>query len=77
MKITTQNKAILWSLLEKYDGYKGYDQFCDALSNLIQGKSETSSLLIVYNYFTKLDSDDRANIDNSIGADLEACLFSI
>ena len=77
MKITTQNKAILWALLEKYDGCKGYDQFCDALSNLIQGKSDSSSLLVVYNYFTKLDSDDRANIDNSIGADLEACLFSI
>lgn len=77
MKITTQDKAILWSILEKYDGIKEYDNFCDAISNLIQGKNDTASLLIVYNYFSKLDSLDKVNIDNTIGADLDACLFSI
>ncbi len=77
MKITTENKAILWSILEKYDGIKEYDNFCDAISNLIQGKGDSASLLIVYNYFTRLDSVDKKRIDNTIGADLDACLFSI
>ena len=77
MKITTKNKAILWSLLEKYDGIKEYTKFCDALSNLIQNKGITSNLLTVYTFLSKIDMDDKKKIDSTIGADMDACLFSI
>ena len=77
MKITTKNKAILWSLLEKYDGIKEYTKFCDALSNLIQSKGITSNLLTVYTFLSKIDMDDKKKIDSTIGADMDACLFSI
>lgn len=77
MKITTENKAILWSILEKYDGIKEYTKFCDAISNLIQGKSFNNEFLIVYSTLTKLDLADKKKIDSTIGADIDACLFSI
>lgn len=77
MKITTQNKAILWSVLEKYDGIKEYTKFCDAISNLIQGKNVSGDFLIVYNFIMKIDTVDQKKIDTTIGADIDACLFSI
>lgn len=77
MKITTENKAILWSILEKYDGIKEYTKFCDAISNLIQGKSFNNEFLIVYSTLAKLDLSDKKKIDSTIGADIDACLFSI
>jgi len=77
MKITTENKAILWSVLEKYDGIKEYEKFCDAISNIIQGKVTSGELLTVYSTLYILDLSDKNKIDNTIGADIEACLFSI
>jgi hypothetical protein len=77
MKITTKNKAILWSILEKYDGIKEYDKFCDAISNLIQDKNVSGDFLVVYNFLLKLDVIDQNKIDITIGADIDACLFSI
>lgn len=77
MKITTENKAILWSILEKYDGIKEYDKFCNSISNLIQGKSESADLLVVYASLSKLDLIDKKRIDKTIGANIDVCLFSI
>lgn len=77
MKITTENKAILWSILEKYDGIKEYTKFCDAISNLIQGKNNSGDFLVVYNFLMKIDTVDQKKIDTTIGADIDACLFSI
>lgn len=77
MKITTENKAILWSVLEKYDGIKEYTKFCDAISNLIQGKNNSGDFLVVYNFLMKIDTVDQKKIDTTIGADIDACLFSI
>lgn len=77
MKITTENKAILWSILEKYDGIKEYTKFCDAISNLIQGKNNSGYFLVVYNFLMKIDTVDQKKIDTTIGADIDACLFSI
>lgn len=77
MKITTENKAVLWSLLDKYDGIKEYTKFCDALSNLIQNKEINSNLLTVYTFLSKIDMIDKKKIDSTIGAEMDACLFSI
>lgn len=77
MKITTENKAILWSILEKYDGIKEYTKFCDAISNLIQGRNNSGDFLVVYNFLMKIDTVDQKKIDTTIGADIDACLFSI
>lgn len=77
MKITTENKAILWSILEKYDGISEYQKFCDALSRFIQGSKSGTDILIVYQSLLIIDMIDRKKIDSTIGAEIDACLFSI
>jgi hypothetical protein len=77
MKITTENKAILWSILEKYDGISEYTNLCDALSRIIQGGISGTDILIVYQSLLVIDMVDKKKIDATIGAEIDACLFSI
>lgn len=77
MKITTENKAILWSILEKYDGTSEYTNLCDALSRIIQGGTNINDILVVYQNLLKIDMIDKKKIDATIGAEIDACLFSI
>ena len=77
MKITTENKAILWSILEKYDGVLEYTEFCNALSRFIQGSINGTDILVVYQSLLIIDMIDRKKIDYTIGAEIDACLFSI
>lgn len=77
MKITTENKAILWSILEKYDGISEYTNFCDALSRFIQGSINGTDILVVYRSLLIIDVIDRKKIDSTIGTEIDACLFSI
>lgn len=77
MKITTENKAILWSILEKYDGISEYTNFCDSLSRFIQGKISNTDILVVYQSLLTIDMVDKKKIDSTIGAEIDACLFSI
>ena len=77
MKITTENKAILWSILEKYDGISEYTNLCDSLSRIIQGKINSNDILVVYQSLLVIDMIDKKKIDTTIGADIDACLFSI
>jgi hypothetical protein len=77
MKITTENKAILWSILEKYDGISEYTNLCDALSRIIQGSTNGTDILAVYQSLLIIDMIDKKKIDSTIGAEIDACLFSI
>ena len=77
MKITTENKAILWSILEKYDGISEYTNFCDSLSRFIQGKISNTDILVVYQSLLTIDMVDKKKIDSTIGAEIDACLFYI
>jgi hypothetical protein len=77
MKITTENKAILWSILEKYDGISEYTNLCDALSRIIQGSIIGTDILVVYQSLLIIDMVDKKKIDSTIGAEIDACLFSI
>jgi len=77
MKITTENKAILWSILEKYDGIPEYKNLCDALSRIIQGSINGTDILAVYQSLLIIDMIDKKKIDSTIGAEIDACLFSI
>lgn len=77
MKITTENKAILWSILEKYDGVSEYKKFCDALSRFIQGSINDTDILVIYQSLLIIDMIDRKKIDSTIGTEIDACLFSI
>jgi hypothetical protein len=77
MKITTENKAILWSILEKYDGILEYTNLCDALSRIIQGSTNGTDILAVYQSLLIIDMIDKKKIDSTIGAEIDACLFSI
>lgn len=77
MKITTENKAILWSILEKYDDILEYTNFCDALSRFIQGTISNTDILVVYQNLSKIDMIDKKKIDSTIGSEIDSCLFSI
>lgn len=77
MKITTENKAILWSILDKYDGISEYVSLCDALSRIIQNNMSNTDILVVYQSLLIIDMIDKEKIDSTIGADIDACLFSI
>jgi hypothetical protein len=77
MKLSKETKSILWSILEKYDNHSDYIEFCDALSNLIQGKSDSKNFLVVYSNLLKIDSEDKSMIDSSIGSNIDSVLFSI
>jgi hypothetical protein len=77
MKITTENKAILWSILEKYDGISEYTNLCDALSRIIQGSTNGTDILAVYQSLLIIDMIDKKKIDSTIGDEIDACLFSI
>jgi hypothetical protein len=77
MKLSKETKSILWSILEKYDNHSDYIEFCDALSNLIQGKSDSKNFIVIYTNLLKIDSDDKSMIDYSIGNSMDSVLFSI
>ena len=62
MKITTENKAILWSILEKYDGISEYTNLCDALSRIIQGSTNGTDILAVYQSLLIIDMIDKKKI---------------
>lgn len=77
MKFKQEIKQRLWFILDRYDGISEYDSFCNSLSNLIQDKGKGDDLLNVFRYINILDLDDRKEINNAIGSDIDACLFSI
>jgi len=77
MKINTENKAILWSILEKYDNISEYSNFCDTLSRLIQGKIKNNVIIVIYQSLLVIDIIDREKIDSTIGSEIDSCLFSI
>jgi hypothetical protein len=77
MKITTENKAILWSILDKYDGISEYKNLCDSLSRIIQDKTNNTDILSVYQSLLTIDMTDKKKIDSTIGDEIDVCLFSI
>ena len=77
MKLDIKNKALLWSVLEKYDGISEYREFCDSISNFIKGTFNGDDMLIVYKNSNLIDTSDRKKIDATIGDDINSYLFSI
>jgi hypothetical protein len=71
------SKKSLWNILEKYDGYSEYTDFCDSLSKFIQNKENNIDILNVYVGLSKIDRLDKVKIDNVIGAQIDSFLFSI
>jgi hypothetical protein len=70
-------KAILWSLIEKYDNISEMSDFCDAISRFIQDKQNGNDIIVVYRTLIELESADRKKIDSTIGSKIEGFLFSI
>lgn len=77
MKLDIKNKALLWSVLEKYDGISEYTEFCDSISNFIKGTFNGDDMLTVYRNSNLIDTSDRKKIDETIGDDINSYLFSI
>ena len=65
MRYSNTNKEMLWNLLEKYDSDKGMVNFCNSLSNIIQGK-ETEKDLISLIEFNNIDESDMDIINKSV-----------
>ena len=70
------NKKNLWNILEKYD-CKEYDTFCNSLSRIIQGNSNSGDLLDIFTCLEKIDKNDKDIIENEIGNDITTVLFCI
>ena len=70
-------KEILWSVLEKYDGDKKYESFCDSVSRFIQNQWTGDDLLTVYNHLLLLDIEDTRKIDLTLGNEINNALFCI
>jgi N-acetylglucosamine kinase-like BadF-type ATPase len=77
MKLDIKNKALLWSVLEKYDGISEYTPFCDSISNFIKGTFNGDDMLTVYRHSNLIDASDRKKIDATIGDEINSYLFSI
>jgi hypothetical protein len=69
-------KAVLWSILEKYDDYKGYNKLCDSISNFIKGTHDSVDVINIYIVLNSIDNSDVVSINSVIGDDFDACLFS-
>jgi len=70
-------KKTLWLVLDKYDGYSEYSEFCNSLSKFIQGKEDSEDILAVYNGLSKIEISDKNKIDETIGGKIDSFLFSI
>jgi hypothetical protein len=69
-------KKTLWLVLEKYDGYSEYYEFCNSLSKFIQGKENSNDILNVYNGLSTIEKCDKEKIDKTIGYRIDSFLFS-
>lgn len=70
-------KSILWSVLEKYDSFVDYKNFCNSLSNLIQDKSTGDDILTIYTHYDKIDRVDLDKVDDVVGVEINNYLFVI
>lgn len=77
MKLTNEIKGRLWFVLEKYDNVSDYNNLCNSLSNLIKDKGTGDDLLTVFRFLSLIEYSDRKEINNTIGGDIDAFLFSI
>jgi hypothetical protein len=77
MKLSQNTKATLWSIIEKYDGIKEYENLCDSISNIIQDKKISGDLLIIYSYLIRIEESDKIKINQTIGSRIDSLLFSI
>lgn len=71
-----ESKKSLWNILEKYDGYIGYVDFCNSLSKFIQELESGDDILNIYNGLSKIERIDKEKIDETIGNKIDSFLFS-
>lgn len=70
------DKGKLWNILEKYD-CKEYEGFCNNVSRIIQGKSDSKDLLDIFIWMEKIDKVDREIMESQVGNQITELLFSI
>jgi hypothetical protein len=70
-------KEILWDILVKYDGLKEYVEFCNGISNFIQGKQDGDDIINIFKGLDKIDKEDKEMVDTTIGGHIDSLLFSI
>ncbi len=71
------DKAILWSLLDKYDSIDSYTNFCNSLSRIIQDTFTTYDIVIVYQHLCLIDKEDLVKINVALGDEMDYHLFEI
>jgi len=71
------DKAILWSLLDKYDSIDSYTDFCNSLSRVIQGTFTTYDIVTIYQQLSSLDKDDLDKINVALDDEMDYHLFEI
>lgn len=70
-------KEILWNILSKYDGVKELNSFCDSVSKFIQEKENGDDIIKVFQGISLIDISDKNKVNEVIGNDIDAFLFSV
>lgn len=75
VKLNKNKKAIIWSLIEKYDGY--HTRFADALSNVLLQRETIDDMLVIANHmdFRDIDEEDFIKLEDTIGPEVDAAMF--
>lgn len=55
VNLTDEQKTLVFAILDSYDNTKGYELFCDALSNLIKGTVTKKNMLDMCDCVTLID----------------------
>lgn len=77
VKLDNTKKGIIWSLIEKYDGY--HTRLSDSLSNVLLGKETIDDMLVIANHmdFRDIDEEDFHKLEDTIGPEVDAALFMV
>lgn len=61
--LTEKQKSLVFEILNTYDNTKGYELFCDALSNLIKGEVTKKNLLDMCDCVTLINDKFSSDFD--------------
>jgi hypothetical protein len=71
------NKATLWTILEKYENTTNMSSFCNSISKIIQEDYQNNDIINIYQGLNRIDSIDINNINLIIGNKIDQLLFTI
>lgn len=63
VKLSDEQKALFFSILERYDNVEGFGRFCNAISNSVKGEVTKQDLLDMCDCVSLIDEDLSDKLD--------------